>query len=125
MLEMLELTKYLDKKADKIITIDSVYLLMIFNFDFKGYLVYEANLRKVQKGIEEFTEQDLQIKAKIESFVKVMIHKIKQELNKKFLERSMTSLVLILISFADLLPLSNGLFQQLIPLSLEIMSKGK
>ena len=122
---MLELTKYLDKKADKIITIDSVYLLMIFNFDFKGYLVYEANLRKVQKGIEEFTEQDLQIKAKIESFVKVMIHKIKQELNKKFLERSMTSLVLILISFADLLPLSNGLFQQLIPLSLEIMSKGK
>jgi hypothetical protein len=45
--EMLEVSQCLEKKTDKVGIVETIYLIVVFSFDFRGNHIYSVNVRKV------------------------------------------------------------------------------
>jgi hypothetical protein len=48
--EMLEVSQYLEKKTDKVGIVETIYLIVVFTFDFRANNIYSVNIKKVERG---------------------------------------------------------------------------
>jgi hypothetical protein len=53
-------------------------------------------------------------------FVKYLIRKIRIEINKKFIEKDATVLLLFLLCYGEFIPLVNPIYQEIIPLVFDV-----
>lgn len=93
LVELLEVYPLLEKKGDRLILIEIIYLLIIFSFDFKGHLIYALNSAPVPH-----------ITSEIATFVSTIHAKLK---NSDLAHKDSTTFALLLVCYSEFLPLSH------------------
>lgn len=106
LVELLEVYPLLEKKSDRLALIEILYMILIFTFDFRSYLVYELN---------SLAHEEVEKKAS--DFVEVAFRKLK---SKDLSHKDSTAFTLILICFCEFLPLEHSLHSELIPFAFQI-----